>query len=80
MKFKVQRDKSKDIEIYEFSFIESKSAGVFKYWKSFIVAALIGCFLTGSIGIWLCNKDIEKLEFKLENDRSTTVILRSKDE
>lgn len=80
MKFEIKRDPSKDIEVLSFEIIEDEKPSIWKQWKALGIAALVGCLITGAGFIWLCQHDLGKLDVELKNDRSTTVILRSKDE
>ena len=80
MKFEIKRDPSKDIEVYSFEIVEVEKPSIWKHWKALGIAALAGCLITGAAFAWLCQYDLGKLEVAVKNDRSTTVILRSKDE
>lgn len=80
MKFEIKRDPSKDIEVYSFEIVEAEKPSIWKHWKALGMAALVGCLITGVGFIWLCQQDLGKLNVELKTDRSTTVVLRSKDE
>lgn len=80
MKFEIKREPSKDIEVFSFEIVEDEKPNIWKHWKALGMAALAGCLITGAGFIWFCQNDLSKLEVAVKNDRSTTVILRSKDE
>ncbi len=80
MKFEIKRDPSKDIEVYSFEIVEAEKPSIWKHWKALGIAALVGCLIAGAGFIWLCQHDLGKLNVELKTDRSTTVVLRSKDE
>lgn len=80
MKFEIKREPSKGIEVLSFEFVEDKKPSIWKHWKTLSIAVLIGFLITGTGFIWFCRHDLDKLEVAVKNDRSTTVILRSRHE
>ena len=80
MKFEIKRNPSQDIEVLSFEIVEAEKPSIWKHWKALGIAALAGCLLTGAGCVWFCQHDLGKLEVELKTDRSTTVVLRSKDE
>lgn len=80
MKFEVRRERSEDIDVYSFDFAEEEKPSIWKHWKVLCIAAVVGSLLTGGLLFLFCKQDFSTFDIAVKNDRSTTVILRSKDE
>ena len=79
MKFEIRR-KPNDINVIQFEIIDSNANGFWKHWKPILITAVASCVITGVTVTGFYYYGVGNIEIQLKNERSTELILRSKDD
>ncbi len=79
MKFEIRRKPSGNIEVISFEIDNSSANGSYKHWKTIGITAMASCVITGLAIAGFYHYGLGNLEIEHKNDRSTELILRSKD-
>lgn len=80
MKFEIQRNLSNDFEIYKFDLVDPEKQNFWVKWRNCLIIAFIVSIITGLALLYLFPGLLKDIEVQISNNRSTTVLLRNKDE